>query len=266
MFAEERQAEIVRMIQSGTPARVDVLSKKFGVSGSTIRRDLQELENSGLIQRTHGGAIPVQSGFELSFKEKEIYFLEEKQQIAAAACSMVKDGDSVFLDTGTTNLELAYLLRKKRITLATNSMDIADIFSNDDQVDLLLLGGLLRRNTRSLVGYLTNETLQRLHFDKVFLAANAVDLTLGITTPNLQEAETKRRMANSGQEKILLADHSKIGQKCLYQAYPLDSVDLLITDSGIDMSLLSELNNSVQVVLAPEINHPCDQQELLKTR
>lgn len=252
MFAEERQSEIVKMIQSGLPAKVDVLSKKFGVSGSTIRRDLQELENNGLIQRTHGGAIPVQSGFELSFKEKEVYFLEEKRQIARAAFSMVKDGDSVFLDTGTTNLELARLLRKKKITLATNSMDIANVFSNDDHVDLLLLGGTLRRNTRSLVGFLTNESLRRLHFDKVFLAANAVDITLGITTPNLYEAETKRCMVASGQEKILLADHSKIGQKCLYKSYALESVDLLITNSQIDPSVLAELENAVKVFIAPQ--------------
>lgn len=233
MFAEERKSEILQLIKQGSPVTVASLSQRFGVSESTTRRDLQELEDNGLIQRTHGGAISVQTGLELSFQEKEVRFLPEKQQIAAVAAGLVKDGETVLLDSGTTTLEIARLLRNKRITVATNSMDIAQVFSDDAGVETVLLGGTLRKNTRSLVGYLTNDALRRMYFDKVFLAANGVDTEFGVTTPNMTEAETKRYMLQAGKEKFLVADSSKIGQKSLCRVCGIDDIDVLITDNGM---------------------------------
>lgn len=248
MFAEERKTEILQLVKTGNPVMVTSLSQRFGVSESTVRRDLQELEDNGLIQRTHGGAISVQTGFELSFQEKGIRFLAEKQQIASMAASLVKDGETVLLDSGTTTLEIAKLLRTKTITIATNSMEIAQVFSDDAHVETLLLGGTLRKNTRSLVGYITNDALRRMNFDKVFLAANGIDAEIGITTPNLSEAETKRYMLHSGKEKILVADHSKIGQRSLCQICGLEELDLLITDPGIDANDARQLGTLVTIM------------------
>lgn len=250
MFAEERKNEILQLIESGKPVKVGNLSQRFEVSESTIRRDLQELENAGFIQRTHGGAISVQSGFELSYQEKEIRFLEEKQKIARAAAELVKDGESVFLDSGTTTLQIAFALRGKPITVATNSMDIAQVFADDPHVEVIVLGGSLRKSIRSLVGYLTNEMLSRLHFDKVFLAANAVDPELGVSTPNLNEAETKSHMVRAGKEVILVMDHSKIWEKAMCKICSLDEINVLLTDDGLDESELKRLNQYVQVQIA----------------
>lgn len=250
MFAEERKAEILQLMESGKPVKVGDLSLRFEVSESTIRRDLQELENVGLIQRTHGGAISVQASFELSYQEKEIRFYEEKQKIAKAAAELVKDGETVFLDTGTTTLQIAFALRGKAITVATNSMDIAQVFSDDLQVEVIVLGGSLRKPIRSLVGFLTNEMLSRLHFDKVFLAANAVDPELGVTTPNLIEAETKSHMVKAGNEVILVVDHSKLWEKAMCKICSLSEINLLLTDDGLDPDDLERLSKYVRVQVA----------------
>ncbi|QDR82556.1 Glucitol operon repressor [Sporomusa termitida] len=252
MFAEERKTEILQLIRIGNPVTVSSLSQRFGVSESTVRRDLQELEDNGLIQRTHGGAISVQTGFEMSFQEKEVRFLAEKQQIATLAAGLVNDGETVLLDSGTTTLEIARLLRTKRITVATNSMDIAQVFSDDAAVETVLLGGTLRKNTRALVGYLTNDALRKMYFDKVFLAINGIDPEFGITTPNLTEAETKRYMLHAGKQKILVADNSKIGRRSLSRVCGLEDIELLITDTGLtdtDRQQLAALTN----VLIPTI-------------
>jgi len=121
----------LQLVKIGKPVTVTSLSQSFGVSESTIRRDLQELEDNGLIQRTHGGAISIQTGFEMSFQEKEIRFLTEKRQIAVLAANLVQDGETVLLDSGTTTLEIARLLCSKKITVATNSMEIAQVFSEE---------------------------------------------------------------------------------------------------------------------------------------
>ncbi|HWR45107.1 DeoR/GlpR family DNA-binding transcription regulator [Sporomusa sp.] len=248
MFAEERKTEILQLVKIGNPVTVTSLSQRFGVSESTVRRDLQELEDNGLIQRTHGGAISVQTGFEMSFQEKEVRFLTEKQQIATLAANLVNDGETVLIDSGTTTLEIARLLRSKKITVATNSMDIAQVFSDDAGVETVLLGGTLRKNTRALVGYLTNDALRKMYFDKVFLAANGIDAEFGITTPNLTEAETKRYMLQAGKEKILVADHSKIGQRSLCRICGLEEIDLLITDKGINDADDQQLGALVRIM------------------
>ena len=248
MFAEERKTEILQLVKIGNPVTVISLSQRFGVSESTVRRDLQELEDNGLIQRTHGGAISVQTGFEMSFQEKEVRCLAEKQQIATLAAGLVQDGETVLIDSGTTTLEIARLLRARKITVATNSMDIAQIFSDDTAVETVLLGGTLRKNTRALVGYLTNDALRKMYFDKVFLAANGIDVELGITTPNLTEAETKRYMLKAGKEKILVADHSKIGQKSLCRICGVEELDLLLTDTDITEENKRQLGEVVRIM------------------
>ncbi|VBB07543.1 lacr bacterial regulatory protein hth signature [Lucifera butyrica] len=250
MFAEERKNQIQQMVKSGTPVKVNELSLLFQVSESTIRRDLQELEDTGLLQRTHGGAISLKPSFELSFQEKEVRQLEEKRKIAQAAARLVEEGESILLDAGTTTLEIARLLQGKDITVATNSMDVAQIFLDDNRVEVLLLGGTWRKTTRSLVGYVTNETLQRVHFHKVFLAANAVDLSFGVTTPNLNEAETKRHMIKAADQVILVVDHTKFGQKDLSRICRLDEVDLILTDDGLDENRFRQWSNQVKIMVA----------------
>ena len=154
MFAEERHNKIIQLLKSGQPVKVMGLSNLFAVSEATIRRDLQELETMGLLQRTHGGAVSPQLGSELSFFDREVFHLDEKHKIAIAAASMVEDGETILLDAGTTTREIARELCGKRLTVATNSMDIASIFADEENIEVILLGGIWRKSINSLIIYL----------------------------------------------------------------------------------------------------------------
>jgi len=250
MFAEERRNKIIQFINAGQPVKVIELSSLFTVSEATIRRDLQELENLGLVQRTHGGAVSIQLGSELSFQDREVFLLNEKRDIAATAASMVNDGETILLDAGTTTREIARALCGRKLTVATNSMDVAFVFAEEPDIEVLLLGGTWRKSINSLVGPLTNAMLKLFCFDKVFLAANAIDCTLGATTHHLAEAETKRAMLKAGKTTILVADHSKFDKKTFTQICSLDELSMIITDNGINKDTLDIINNYTQVVIA----------------
>lgn len=250
MFAEERRAAILAKIKSCSPIYVTDLVQEFGVSEATVRRDLAVLERRNLIKRTHGGAIPPNYGMEPTFREKEIRHLDLKAMIGKLAASLVKDGETILLDAGTTTLQIAVNLQGRNITVATNCIDVANVFLDDPTVEVWMLGGILRKGPRSLVGFLTNQALNSLRFDKVFLAANAVDVNFGVTTPNMVEAETKRNMLKAGKEKILVVDHSKLGFEGLCKICDLSELDLLITDSEADEKQLLQLKKKVEVLVA----------------
>lgn len=250
MFAEERHNRIMELINSGHPVKVVELSLFFTVSEATIRRDLSELESLGLLQRTHGGAVALQPSLEPSFHEREVFLLDEKRQIALTAAQMVEDGETILLDAGTTTREIARALCGKRLTVATNSMDVAFIFAEEPNIEVLLLGGSWRKSINSLVGPLTNSMLKLFCFDKVFLGANAVDCTLGATTPTLVEAETKRAMIQAAKTAILVVDHSKFQHKAFAKICSLHEVSMIITDSGIDEDTLNSLRDHTQVLIS----------------
>lgn len=252
MFAEERRAAIAEILKGGNSVYVVELCKKFGVSEATIRRDLAVLERMRLLKRTHGGAVPTTFGLESSFEEKRVQNLDLKAMIGRAAASLVNDDETILLDAGTTTLQIALNLRGRHITVATNCIDVANAFIDDPAVEVWLLGGILRKKPRSLVGFLANEALNALHFDKVFLAANAVHVKLGATTPNMLEAETKRRMLMAGEEKILVADHSKLGLGGICRICDLEELDLLITDIYADRGMASEIERKIKVLYAGE--------------
>jgi len=251
MFAEERHNQIIQLLKSGSPVKVTQLSLLFSVSEATIRRDLQELENLGFLQRTHGGAVAPQFVSELSFQDREIYLLDEKRQIALAAAALVEDGETIMLDAGTTTREIARQLHGKRLTVVTNSMDVACVFADDANIDVLLLGGIWRKAINSLVGSVTNAMLKLLCFDKVFIAANAIDAISGVSTQNLAEAETKRAMLQAAKTSILVADHSKFGQKNFAQICSVHELSMVITDHGLPSDILESLKDHTKVIIAP---------------
>ena len=249
MFAEERHNKILQLLKSGQPVKVMTLSTLFAVSEATIRRDLQELESMGLLQRTHGGAVSPQLGSELSFFDREVFHLDEKRAIALAASNLVEDGETILLDAGTTTREIARALCGRRLTVATNSMDVAYIFADEVNIEVLLLGGTWRKSINSLVGPLTNSMLKSFCFDKVFLAANAIDCKAGATTHNIIEAETKRAMLHAGKNRILVADHTKFEQQTFAKICSLDELSMIITDQGIPKATLDNLREHTQVLL-----------------
>lgn len=246
MFAEERQEKILELLKQNKRISNTELIEKFGVSGTTIRIDLTELEQKGLLSRTHGGAIlkedPVFGEDSISSRREKNK--EKKERIAKKARKEIKDGDSILLDSGTTALELAMLLYDVRnLTVITNDLQIALKLQKCPEVHLILLGGRVRTSFECTVGGMGIRELEQLSVDKVFMTANAVSIKKGATTPNLDNAEMKREMMKIGNRKYLLCDSSKIGAKTVCSFAKLGEFDMIFTDEGIsreEISLIEE--------------------------
>lgn len=251
MFAEERKRQILELLAQEQSIKVPDLSALFNVSEVTVRRDLQELEDAGFLKRTHGGAVSNLTGFEPTQAEKEDQYQEEKVAIADVAVQLVREGDTVILDAGSTTLQIARHLRnKKDLTVLTNAINIAWELRTGT-VEVVLLGGYLRQRTLSLVGPITENTLSGFHVDKLFLATNGLDLERGLTTPNLTEAQTKKAMIKSAKEVIVVADHSKFNRVAFSQICGLDRVSRLITDAGVPAGILNALKDlGIDVLIA----------------
>lgn len=239
MFAEERQGKIVQLVENGRSVKVIDLAERFLVSESTIRRDLQELEEKNILKRTHGGAVGIQrKSFEQSFQEKkEAYFLE-KERIGELAAALLEDGDSVILDTGTTTLEIARRIHQKKLTVITNGLDIAEELSGIEGIELILTGGVLRGNTRAMVGSLAESTLRNFKADMAFIGANGISLDDGVTTPNYVEAMTKRSMVSSATRVYAVLDASKFQQVSLAVIAPLKEITAVITAGEVEDDLI----------------------------
>jgi len=215
---------------------------------------LQELQEAGLLTRTHGGAVNNSTAaFEPSLSEKEDRLRAEKIAIARVAIQLIQEGDTVMLDAGSTTMEIARLLRHTRdVTVLTNALNIAlELVSGD--IEVTVTGGTLRQKTQSLVGPITENVLAGLHVDKLFLATNGLDLKRGLTTPNVSEAQSKRAMIDSAREVIVVADHSKFGCAAFSQICPFDKVHCLITDAAAPAEFLKAVEkHGVKVLQAGE--------------
>jgi DeoR family fructose operon transcriptional repressor len=254
MFAEERKQRILTAIQHDRAVRVVELSRVLHASPASIRRDLAELERAGLLRRAHGGAIGTNvSALEPSLAQKEDHYQAEKTAIARLAATFVQDGDTICLDSGSTTRQLAHELRhRRRVTVVTNALNIAwELAASECEV--VLTGGHVRRGILSQVGPIAEEALRTLHVDKLFLAANGVDLAKGLTTPNLIEAQTKQAMVKAASEVFLLVDHSKFGRVTFARICALDRIHHLITDEGAPTAALQgigELGVRVHIAAA----------------
>lgn len=234
-------------------ATVAELSEVFRVSEATVRRDLKELEEANRIRRTHGGAIPRERvGFELSIQEKKDQFALEKQRIAEKAVELIRDGETILLDSGTTTHQLARMLgRFSRLTVVTNSNHILQELQGMEHLELISTGGMLRRGIESMVGPIAEQTLGMIKVDKTFLGTNALDPEEGISTPHLLEAQVKKAMIRAAKEVVLLCDRSKISRVSFAKVAPLSSVDILITDSKAPSDILERIQEQdVQVIRA----------------
>lgn len=236
MFGEERKAQILQLIETQQRVDVQALCEQFQVSESTVRRDLREMEEAGLLRRTHGGAISLKNvNFELSFSEKEIAYMNEKKAIAKKAAALIRDGETVLLDSGTTThcllREIGSALTK--LTIVTNSLMLPRDFKLPPGIEVIVLGGVFRPDVLSLVGPFAEACLGMIKVDKAFMATNGFDLKEGLTTPNILEADIKRKMMKRAETVILLADSSKANQISFSRFAAWEDVDTFITDTGI---------------------------------
>jgi DeoR family fructose operon transcriptional repressor len=254
MFSEQRQHKILEILRTEQFVRASDLQQMLDASQASIRRDLQTLEDAGLLKRTHGGATGhLTAGFEASLVQKEDRFKAEKEAIARVAVSLIQDGETVMLDAGSTTLQIAKQLRNRRnIKVVTNAVNIAWELSSSE-VEVTVTGGTLRRNTLALVGPLANASLAELHVDKLFLATNGLDLKKGLTSPNLTEAQAKKAMIDSAREVIVVTDHSKFGRIAFTQVCTLDRIQSLVTDARAPADFVQALEKlKVNVLIAPD--------------
>lgn len=233
MFAEERKQAILSRLQEKKKVTTQELAVAFDVSEATIRRDIAELDEKKLLLRTHGGAIVLDEETEPSYYDKVDRYREEKERIAKTAAEMIRDGDTLVLDGGTTTLALARLLKNREVTILTNAIDIALLFEQDAKVTVILTGGDIRWNTRALVGPVADRTLDTFRVQYAFIGANGVDDS-GIMTANATEAQTKRAMLRIAKKTYCLLDHSKVGRTQLNRICSLEALDGIISDRAIE--------------------------------
>lgn len=252
LMAEERRQRILALLQSEGRVIVGSLSKIFGVSQITIRKDLDSLQERGLVQRSHGGALPPASSalFDPSLQEKQQQHAPEKQRIAAAAVKLVRDGCCVMLDSGTTTAAIAQCLKKfSALTIITNAINIASEFSATN-FEVILTGGSLRKNSFSMVGPIAEDVLKEMHADILFLGVDGFDLEAGLTTPNVLEARVNRVMVASARKVVAVCDSTKFSRRSLSRIVPVSALHHIITDRNLPDSIAEALRNlNIEVTL-----------------
>ena len=247
----QRQQQILEYLQSHKSITIRKAAEIFMVSEATVRRDLDELASTGKIERTHGGAVlHTGTGFEWQHAEKMQEMIPEKKRIAIAAKKLIEDGDSLFLDTGTTTYLLSEELKeKKRLTVVTNNLDIAYTTELDATSTMIITGGIRRDGYSSLVGDIAADLVRKLYVDVSFIGADAVSVGNGVFNTNFNEIGIKKSGIESGKRKVLLADSSKFSRKALAKICDLQEFDIIITDSGIDEAQLKILKEKIARVI-----------------
>lgn len=250
MTLEKRHNALIEFLFKHGYASVIKLSEEFSVSEMTIRRDLAELEERGLIKRTYGGAKPNETRFhELSWKVKINQYVEEKKRIGQAAAELVSNEDTIILDTGSTTFQLIPHFGDKSLTVITNGLSAAVELANNPQIRTFVVGGMMRNGPLSLVGPQAETFLQGLSVDKLFMGVDGIDVDAGFTVPDLFDAYTKKAMMRCAEQVIVVADHSKLGNRVLAPVAALSEADLIITDNGASEEALSRLREHIEVLV-----------------
>ena len=232
--APERQQRLLHFIEQQQRITVNQIVEYFDVSLATARRDLEALADQGKVQRVHGGAIAVRQALpEPPVLQRAAEQSSEKARIGQAAADLIRDGETVFLSSGTTVLEVARRLHSKRnLTVITNSLLVVNELADAREVTVICLGGILRHSEMSLLGHIAELALSELRADKVILGIRAIDAEQGLTSAYLPETMTDRAILKIGREVIVVADHTKCATVSTAVVAPAASIHTLITDTG----------------------------------
>lgn len=252
MLIEERRQHILALAQSKGRVLVRDLSQSLGISQITIRKDLDHLQAKGLLQRSHGGALPAQPGalFDPTLQEKEKSHRSEKMRIANAAAKLVQEGQCVMLDSGTTTTAVAQALKKfSHLTVITNGVNIAAELTGT-HFDVILTGGIVRKNSFSLVGPLAEDMLEEMHADILFLGVDGFDTEIGLTTPNLLESRVNRAMVKAAAKVVAVCDSTKFERRSLSRIVPTTAVHQVITDTNLRPEIAAALRDlNIELIL-----------------
>ena len=245
MFSIERQSLILEQLEQEGKVDVRALAAKFATSAETIRRDLREMKATGIVMRTHGGAVlngaKRSEGYEYPLMVRGVQKYEEKQRICKKAAMMLEDGDTIFLDNSSTTMSLLrYVPRDIKVSVVTNSIQIMLEAGklNNDNIVVIGLGGVFNVKNYSLTGMFSKNFAQNFFPDKSFMSCRGVDERAGMTDASILEVEVKRDMLSRSKQFVLLADHSKFGLVGAVYIGSLDEVGCVVTDTKVDREKL----------------------------
>ena len=247
LLVEERRRIILEVLDQHERVTVQNLVKRFGVSAVTIRGDLDTLMEAGALVRSHGGALkPLDGPADIAINVKKILHHEEKVRIGAAAAQLIQNDETVILDSGTTTLEVArqIAVRKfKSLTMITNGLNIALELARQSQICIIMVGGILRHVSCSVVGPHAEQMLQGLNADRLFLGVDGLDLNIGLMTPDVLEAQLNAQLIRVAREVSVVADSSKFKRRSLSLIARLDTVHRIITDDKIDADIAAAIRS-----------------------
>lgn len=249
----DRQNQILDLLARNQRITIADLCNKFSISEATARRDLSSLAEIGKLQRVHGGAISLtQAPPEPPILLRENEQQNEKKRIGIAAATLVKDGETVFLGSGTTVLEVARSLRQHTgLTIITNSLPVLNTLSGVPELSIIALGGELRSSELSFIGHITEQSLREVNADRVIMGIHAISLESGLTNDYLPETMTDRAILRAGREVIIVADHTKCGVVSTAFVAPLTSMHKLVTDDQIPGKFSTALRKlGIEVITA----------------
>src|SRR3954469_13608216 len=249
MLAAERRELILDAVRNDRTAEVVTLAQRFSVSEMTVRRDLARLAHEGRLRRVHGGAVSERE--EPPFGQIAVERLAEKQRIGGAAAALVADDQTVMIDIGTTTLQLARHLHGRRLTVITSSLAVIEELLPDAGIDLVVLGGSVRRNYRSLVGVLAEDALRQLSADVAFIGASGIRQDLSVMDSTIVEVPIKRAMIANAERTVLLADARKFEMRGSVRVCGPDELHAVVTDATADAPAVRRLVEAgVEVVHA----------------
>lgn len=231
----QRRLQISELVRQHGSVQVAALARRFGVSMQTVRKDLRYLTERGVMARAYGGAIDSNvvgiPQAEPPYEAKRTANLDQKRRIGQRAAALVKPGDTIAIDSGTTAIQLAEALPNIEVTVVTNDFGVLTALAPKGNIHIVMLGGELRRKNMAFYGGLTVEAVEELHVDMLFLGVDGFDLERGITTHYEPEAMLNRKMVEAARVVAAITDSSKFGRICLHRIIAASELDLLITDT-----------------------------------
>ncbi|BBH23610.1 D-beta-D-heptose 1-phosphate adenosyltransferase [Paenibacillus baekrokdamisoli] len=234
MLAKERQKTIIDIVSEKGSIGIHELRERLDVSEATVRNDLKYLEQNGMLKRLHGGAVDLSRMNEITYEQRAVVHASEKERIGKKAAGLIAPGETIFLDAGSTVMELAtHLPSGFEFNVVTAALNVASAAGRHGNAHVHLVGGMLRSSLQELVGPKAIAGIKEIHAHKVFLSCSGFDAGKGLTERHIFSAEVKKAMIAAADQVILLADSTKMGRVFFAELAPLHKVDLLITDNAI---------------------------------
>ena len=254
MLSLERQEEILEILNTNKSATVEELASELFVSGATIRRDLRAMEKQGLIKRSHGGAMPFKSSAEESaFALREQENIVAKKSIASLAAKLIKNGDSVFLDSSsTTGMVIPLLNNFQYLSVTTTGIRNALLLSQTNNVKIYIAGGQIQNHSNSIIGTDTIDYISRIHADISLVSCSGLDLHNGFTDSSIEQAKLKQQMRRNSNIVAVLCDSTKFNKTFLCTDFHFDEIDYLITDKTPPIEYVEKIAETKCKILTPE--------------